>query len=84
MCFLPPQCLFCRHYYEDAGVDGPDCAAFAEIPEPIFRGEFDHVAAFPGDGGIRFAVRADMRDELVELNELRNEMDLAPYAINEG
>ena len=79
MCLLPPQCLFCRHYRVDAGMDDPDCDAFAEIPDAIFRGRFDHSAAYPGDHGVRFVLDPTMREEFDEINGLRREMALAPF-----
>lgn len=45
-----------------AGTDGPQvvgvCEAFPEkIPADIYWGGFDHRKPYPGDGGIRFALR---------------------------
>jgi hypothetical protein len=60
-------------------MDEDDCGAFAEIPEPIFRGELDHSAPFPGDKGLRFRPNEDLRKELEEVNELRRAMGLSPY-----
>jgi hypothetical protein len=34
-----------------------------EIPDPIFRGDFDHRNAFPADAGVRF--------EFAEVTELK-------------
>ena len=74
-CLLPPQCLFCRHLLIEGGdLDGPDCRAFHEIPDAIFRGEYDHSRPFPGDGGIRFALAADMADEFDEAMERSGEL----------
>lgn len=46
-----PVCTFCRHL----DMDGErTCAAFDEIPEEIWRGDHDHRAPYPGDGGVQF------------------------------
>jgi hypothetical protein len=79
MWLLPPQCLFCRHYRADAGMDDPDCDAFAEIPDAMFRGRYDHAAAFPGDRGVRFQLDPARREGFDEINELRVEMALPPF-----
>lgn len=79
MCFLPPQCLFCRHYNLNGGIDDRDCDAFAEIPDDIFRSRVDHAAPYAGDGGVRFELDPGMRDEFDEINELRIQMELAPF-----
>lgn len=49
---LSEACVFCRHL----NLDGERaCAAFpASIPLPIWLGENDHHAPFPGDHGIQF------------------------------
>ena len=74
MCFLPPLCVFCRHY-NVGGVPGePDCAAFAEIPDPIFRGEFDHRQPFPGDAGVRFELHPEFRADFADLLEIRRQL----------
>jgi hypothetical protein len=45
-------CTFCRHL--DVSADRK-CAAFPSgIPLPIWMGENDHHAPFPGDHGIQF------------------------------
>ena len=79
MCLLPPPCLFCRHYNDEAGIDEPDCSAFDEIPDEIFRGRCDHFEHYPGDGGVRFDLNPEMAEEFEEVNELRSEMELAPF-----
>ena len=79
MCLLPPPCLFCRHYRPDAAVDEPDCDAFEEIPEAIFRGHSDHHDPYPGDGGVRFLLDEALAEEFREVNGLREEMNLRPY-----
>lgn len=51
-----PPCLDCRHRHEAALT----CAAFPDgIPAAILLHGFDHCAAYPGDGGIRFEPRDD-------------------------
>ncbi|MGD2118421.1 MAG: hypothetical protein PVG66_08690 [Chromatiales bacterium] len=82
MCFIPPQCLFCQHLLmEDGELEGPDCRAFEEIPSEIFRGLFDHSKAHEGDHGFRFRLKADMRDEFEEINELRVEAGMSPFTM---
>lgn len=81
MCLLPPQCLFCRHFRADAGINDPDCDAFSEIPDAIFRGRYDHAAVFPGDRGVRFELDPAMREEFDEVNALRVEMALPPFQL---
>jgi hypothetical protein len=77
MCFLPPNCIFCRHYNEAAGADEPDCAAFAEIPDCIFRGDFDHRHPYPGDRGVRFELNPEYAYEFAEVAELREQIEQA-------
>lgn len=74
MCFLPPNCIFCRHYNGAAGADEPDCAAFSEIPDPIFRGDIDHRHPYPGDRGVLFELKPDYADEFAEVLALREEI----------
>jgi len=46
------QCLGCRHY-EWGWLDDDRCEAFPDgIPAPIWIGEVDHSAPYPGDGGV--------------------------------
>jgi hypothetical protein len=48
-----PVCTWCRHL-RDSGVD-QECDAYPNgIPTAIWKGENDHRAPFPGDGGIQF------------------------------
>ncbi|GGL56153.1 hypothetical protein [Planomonospora parontospora] len=43
----------------------PHCEAFpGRVPDEIFLGGFDHRAAYPGDGGVRFALREGAQDDL--------------------
>jgi hypothetical protein len=81
LCLLPPQCLFCIHYDLNAGPEGPDCAAFREIPEAIYRGRHDHCDAYPGDRGVRFQLDPRRAEEFAEINALRRDMDLAPFGL---
>ena len=82
MCFIPPQCLFCQHLLmQDGDPDGPDCRAFEEIPSVIFRGLFDHSQVHEGDHGFRFQLRPEMREEFEEINELRIEAGMQPFAM---
>jgi hypothetical protein len=46
---LSPICTFCKHLLSIRR-----CAAFDEIPLPIWKGENNHTRPYPGDGGIRF------------------------------
>lgn len=83
MCFLPPICVFCRHYRPEAVGDQRDCAAFAEIPEVIFRGDLDHREPFPDDGGIRFELDPGQEADFEEFLEIRrqfNEQELLALA----
>lgn len=53
-----PICWYCRHRVAGTWT----CAAFpGGIPEAIADGDFDHRADYPGDDGIRFEPRTDMR-----------------------
>jgi hypothetical protein len=45
-----PVCTWCRHLE----LGSRSCAAFREIPLPIWKGENDHKSPYPGDGGIQF------------------------------
>jgi hypothetical protein len=74
MRFLPPLCVFCRHYNVGVAPGEPDCAAFAEIPDPIFRGDFDHRQPFPGDKGIRFELEPAFEADFAELETVRREL----------
>ena len=65
------MCVFCRHYNRDELDDGPDCAAFHEIPDAIYAGDFDHREPFPGDGGIRFDLDPTFGDDFTEVMEIR-------------
>jgi hypothetical protein len=71
MCILPPMCLFCNHYNHTGNHEDRDCTAFVEIPDPIFRGEFDHRNAFPGDAGVRFELDQALADEFAEVTALK-------------
>lgn len=74
MRFLPPLCVFCRHYNVGVAPGEPDCAAFAEIPEPIFSGEFDHRRPFPGDAGVRFELHPAYTADFADLLEVRRQL----------
>jgi hypothetical protein len=80
VCILPPMCVFCVHYNQDAGIDDPDCSAFAEIPDAIFVGDFDPHRAFAGDGGVRFELVAEMAEDYAEVMAVRNELREAMLA----
>ena len=71
LCVLPPDCLFCRHYNRTSESDGPDCAAFEEIPEAVFRGEVTHTEPLPGDGGVRFELDPDYSEDFAEVVVVR-------------
>ena len=71
MCLLPPICVFCKHFRAESTGDEPDCAAFAEIPDSIFRGEIEHRQPYPGDGGILFELDPAHEAEFAELVEIR-------------
>jgi hypothetical protein len=48
-----PHCLWCKHLKP-----GLNCDAFPErIPDAIIDGLDSHVAAYPGDHGIRFELK---------------------------
>lgn len=81
-CLIPPACVFCTHYHEqrnELSDEIPSCNAFAEIPEEIFWGTFDHAEPFPGDRGIRFRLVEAERRSFLELNEVRRELGLLEY-----
>jgi hypothetical protein len=82
-CLIPPACVFCAHYHEDRNElkdELPSCNAFAEIPEEIFMGSFDHAEEFPGDRGIRFRLVETERQSFIELNAVRRELGLLEYS----
>ncbi|MEO3798439.1 hypothetical protein [Nonomuraea sp. B1E8] len=60
----PSICDACARLRQqpDAGPAGrytPFCEAFPDgIPAEIYTGGFDHRHPWPGDGGVRFAMRA--------------------------
>lgn len=74
MCFLPPNCLFCTHYFGEKGRQGRDCLAFKEIPEEILFGGVEHTTPFPGDGGFRFELKPEFEADFFELAALRKSM----------
>jgi hypothetical protein len=74
MCLLPPNCLFCRHFNRTAAGEGPDCAAFEEIPGAVFRGEVSHTDPLPGDGGLRFELDPGYSDDFAEVAAVREAM----------
>ncbi len=74
MCLLPPMCLFCRHYQPESAEHEPDCSAFAEIPDIIFRGDFDHRQPFPGDRGVRFELLPEHASDFAEVMEIRAQL----------
>ena len=64
-------CLWCKHYQpaESDRVGRRVCAAFpGGIPEPIREGEHSHKTPYPGDHGIQFEMREDMRQKYAHLN----------------
>jgi hypothetical protein len=80
--WIPPACVFCTHYHDERNERSPElpsCNAFAEIPEEIFTGTFDHAEAFPGDRGIRFRLVEAERQSFLDLNEVRRELGLLAY-----
>jgi hypothetical protein len=64
-------CLWCKHY-QRKDPKRPNllvCAAFPDgIPVPIIRGEHSHKTPYPGDQGIQFEMREDMRQKYAHLN----------------
>jgi hypothetical protein len=84
-CLLPPACVFCRHFHYPPPGERlealPSCAAFQEIPEPIFLGQVDHAEPYPGDVGIRFELIPAERENLLEINEMRVQMGMIPYRV---
>jgi hypothetical protein len=75
MCLLPPNCLFCAHYHQEAGIDDADCAAFQEIPDRIFTGVVEHTEPVTGDGGIRFKLNPRMAEEFADIQQLRQQIE---------
>ena len=83
-CLIPPACVFCEHYHSkrnDQTDELPSCNAFAEIPDEIFMGTFDHSEPFPGDDGVQFRLREAERTDFIELNEVRAEVGLMVYRV---
>jgi hypothetical protein len=81
-CLFPSACVFCLHYHQERNEQTdelPSCNAFAEIPDEIFLGSFDHNEEFPGDNGIRFHLLEAERETFLELNEVRRELGLLAY-----
>ncbi len=74
MCLLPPMCLFCRHYNQESADGEPDCAAFDEIPDAIFVGDFDHRRPFPGDKGVRFELEPALAGDFDEVMAVRRQI----------
>ena len=55
MITLPPECLQCRHFDENAPISAPVCAAYPKgIPSLIWLGELSHRDPLPNDNGIQF------------------------------
>jgi hypothetical protein len=62
---FPHPCHRCRHLFHRERGERCRCAAFPiEIPEEIWRGDFDHTHPFPEDNGIRFAWSDDVPEEM--------------------
>lgn len=74
MCLLPPNCLFCIHYHQDAEEDDWDCDAFNEIPDEIFIGGHQHLTAVANDQGIRFELDPDYQEEYDDVMDLRRQI----------
>jgi len=67
-----PVCDFCRHYritppLDDQGeLRPPTCDAFPHgIPDEIWHGRSKHRDPYPGDHGIRFEARPDVKPEVL-------------------
>ena len=57
------QCAYCVHCFPRDEKRGMACAAFPDgMPMEIPFGIHDHRDPYPGDNGIRFQVREDVRD----------------------
>ncbi len=53
---MQSQCLQCVHFYGSFQKQEPSCAAFPTgIPKELWKGNFDHNNAYPGDREIRFS-----------------------------
>jgi len=74
MCLLPPNCLFCKHFHQDARQDEADCDAFKEIPDVILTGGHQHSTPIEGDRGIRFKLEPAIAEEFFEVQELRRRL----------
>ncbi len=55
-------CSFCRHWQRRH-----TCAAFDVIPKAIWRGENNHRAPYPGDGGIQFEPLPENKDDATKV-----------------
>jgi hypothetical protein len=50
------QCMECEH-----ALDGRSCKAFNWIPDDILLGIHDHRNPYPGDNGVRFKQKVEVR-----------------------
>lgn len=72
---ISPVCIYCKHWL---GIRR--CSAFRDtlIPLPIWLGEHDHTAPYPGDHGIQF------EHGLPNFEEMRRAVGIAPEQTQPG
>lgn len=66
-------CLWCKHFRpeESDRLNRSVCTAFPEgIPDAIISGDHSHKTPYPGDHGIQFEMREEMRQKYAHLLEL--------------
>ena len=59
-------CTFCRHLGSQTSAEA-HCAAFLDdtIPDDIWYARNKHQQPYPGDGGIRFEARPEVKPEVL-------------------
>lgn len=61
------QCAYCEHA-DDSGAIPLACTAFpGGIPDEVLRNQVDHRGPVPGDQGIRFQFRRDLKPDVISI-----------------